>query len=457
MDKVLLVNPGRDPRFAVQEPLHLAFLAGFLRAHSVPVRIVDELAGEDVMQAVEEWRPDIVGITATTPLVKRAYALADQCRQRSIRTVMGGVHASVMTDEALAHADVVVKGEGERALLDIVTQGVSRGVVTAPVIEDLDVLPRPARDLLRMDFYAHTLERHPESYLHFVPPGSRVAAMLTSRGCPFNCIFCHNTWRDTPFRFHSARRVVDELGELCSEYAVQAVFFIEDNFFAGKQRLRQICRLMTDHDIRVTWGCNARVSDIDRELLATVKEAGCRQITFGFESGSQRVLDTLRKGTSVEQNWEAVRICNETGIAPQGTVMVGSPGETVEDIRKTQQFILNARIDSVGVCLATAYPGTELWRRIERSKGIPNSLDWEQFTYDRVPFDVCDTIAPDKLMKLYQQTKQIAADKRDKRPFTIRATIRDSLRHPLRTARVAAMTLKTPGRINSIRRRLSLR
>ena len=400
--RVMLVNPGTDPRFAVQEPLQLGFLASHLAKHGVEVRIADQLAGQPIEEEIGTWQPDLVGITATTPLANDAYRIAAYCRAMGIRTVMGGVHASVLPEEALQHVDVVVQGEGEAALLQIVRDDIAQGVVTAPYIPSIDDIPPPSRHLMQMDFYCRTTERTPGTYLHFVPPGKRVAALLTSRGCPYRCIFCHNTWRDAPYRFNSARRVVEEIEDVARTYGVECIFFIEDNFFAHKPRLREICELLGQKQLSVTWGCNARVNDVDRELLELVKSVGCRQVTFGFESGSQRILDVLKKGTTVEANRRAVELCNAVGLIPQGTIMIGNPTETVADIRSTQRFIRESDIESVGVCIATPYPGTELYEIMDR-EGLILSKDWSRYVMfdDQLPVWRTRYFGPADLVRLH--------------------------------------------------------
>ena len=344
--------------------------------------------------------------------------------------MLGGVHVSLLPEEGLRHADLVVRGEGEQSLLSIVREDLRSGVVESQPVPDLDSLPPPARHLLRMEFYLRSRQRIPESYLHFVPPEARVAAMLTSRGCPFDCLFCHNSWRDTPFRFNSAERVVREVKELIAKHAIDALFFIEDNLFARKDRLRRICALFEAEGITIPWGGNARVSDLDADLLAVVRKAGCRQITFGFESGSQRILDLLRKRTTVEQNRRAVALCREAGIIPQGTVILGSPTETVEEIRATQAFIRDSRLESVGVCLATPYPGTGLWKLCEQQGKIPANLDWSDFVYDRVPIRVNDVIPPDVLQALFAETQAIALGNRPPEPLVFSRLVREFRRAP---------------------------
>jgi radical SAM superfamily enzyme YgiQ (UPF0313 family) len=296
-------------------------------------------------------------------------------------------------------------------MLDIIKDDIRSGIVKRPYIKDIDEIPAPARHLMRMDFYMRSKERMPHTYLYFVPPHTKVAAVLTSRGCPYDCIFCHNTWKNMPYRFNSPERVVSEISELSRIYGVKAVFFIEDNFFVNKKRVIEICFLLRQQGLNIIWGANARVDNIDLEMLKVAKDAGCRQITFGFESGSQRILDILNKKTTVEQNKRAIELCNQAGIIPQGTVMIGNPQETIDDIRATQQFVRDCDIRSLGVCITTPYPGTKLWEWCEQRNAIPKKIDWADFNYSKVVIQVSDALSVAQIKKLRSETLDIIVQK----------------------------------------------
>lgn len=383
--KVALINPGKSQRFSVHEPLNLALLAAYLEKHNIQVVIIDELAGQDVEGELKKFNPDITGITATTTLAPEAYRIADRARELGFRTVLGGVHATIFPDEALRHADIVVKGEGELAMIDIINNNIKSGLVSAPYIKDIDDVPAPSRHLLRMDYYLKSKDRIPYIiYYAFVPPGTRIASLLTSRGCPYLCIYCHNTWRGTPVRFNSAERVIAEIEHLKEKYRIGAVYFVEDNFFVHRKRAHEICELMIRKKFNIIWGASTRVDNIDRETLRLAKVAGCRLVNFGFESGSQRILDLLKKGTKVEDARRAVAMCNEEGLMANGSFMLGNPTETMEDIELTRKFVRENRITLPAFYITTPYPGTELWDiAIERNL-IPKDANWADFAQERV-------------------------------------------------------------------------
>lgn len=396
--RVVLVNPGRGAWASTHPPIHLGYIASYLEHHGVEVHILDELVGHDVAESLSRLRPEIVGITATTPMAPDAYRVAKIAKDMGITTVMGGRHATALSEEALNHVDMVVLGEGEKAMLDIVN-GRRELLIEGAYTKNLEEIPSPSWHLMDMEFYVKNGPR--ENHLRMYPPNSRIGALITTRGCPYNCIFCYNSWRDTPVRFHSAERVVSDVQTLVDCYKVNALFFMDDDIVANRKRFRQICRLLIDNGMRIRWGCQASVNSIDRETLELAKEAGCIQVGFGFESGSQRILSLLKKGrTTVEKNAQAVRLCREIGIKSWGTFMVGNPTETTEDVQKTLDFIKNSTPDGIGVHVTTPFPGTELWKWCEERKLIPENIDWSIFTTGQVAIPACDTIPPDKISRL---------------------------------------------------------
>jgi radical SAM superfamily enzyme YgiQ (UPF0313 family) len=442
MPKVALINPGKE-EYAITEPLSLGFIASYLEKNGIEVAIIDQMAGQNVQKEIEKFSPNIVGITATTPCAVDAYEVADMCRKMGVLTVMGGVHVSILPEEGLKHADIVVKGEGEIAMLDIIKENIKSGIVSRPYIANIDDLPFPARHLMQMDFYATAKERMPDSYLFsFVPPRVKTASILTSRGCPFACTFCHNSWRGTPWRFNSAERVVSEIESLIKNYNIGALFFIEDNFFASPQRVKKICNLLKEKKINIIWAANARVDNINREILLEVKSAGCREVMFGFESGSQRILDILNKKTKVEQNREAIDLCNQAGLIPAGAVMIGNPTETLEDIRATQRFLKETNIKNAGVSITTPFPGTELWNWCKARNLIPSSLNWADFTFSKVVIPVCENFSPQEIQKFFTETLDIACGNN----FNLNNFLKENLKHPKRAAVRVGHILKNPSR-----------
>lgn len=435
MKKVALISPSTgDPRYGVSSPLNLGYIASYLEKHKMEVRIIDEAVGQNTKHELSKFSPDIIGITATTPVIYRAYQLADYCRQQGFFTVMGGVHVSVLPQEAARHCDLVVRGEGEKAMLDIVNEEVSKKekelkIIQRQDIKDIDDIPMPARHLMDMRFYLKSRDRFPDSYYLFVPLHTRVDTIITGRGCPYRCIFCHNTARSSIYRFNSAERVVEEIEFIIGKYKIGALFSIEDTLFANKPRFKNICKLMKRKKIDIMWAGNARVNEIDLETLKLAKEAGCKQITFGFESGSQKVLNLLRKGTTVEQNKRAIELCRKVGIIPQGTFILGTPGETSEDLEATKRFIIENKIGATsGKSIATPYPGTRLWEMCKENHFIPKNFRWSEMVMNKVIIPTNPLMHPKLVEKYYYELAQLCASEA---PMLLPTLIDDLKRRPL--------------------------
>lgn len=373
--KIALVNPGNNS-YNDTPPMNLVFLAASLIRAGHDVRIIDKLSGANVFRDVHLYQPDVIGLTATTPVINDAYFLADYFRLLGIRTILGGVHASILPDEALQNADVVICGEAEQTICEVLANPDIRGIIQARPVQDLNSLPLPAYHLLNMPFYTTVRQRVPISFLSFAPQDSIIATPLTSRGCSHKCTFCWNSKTTNTYRFSSPEQVIQELLYLKHVYGVSAVFFIEDNLFFNRPRIARLCELMIAAKLDLIWGANSRVDNLNDDILALAKRAGCRQITFGWESGSQRILDILDKRATVELNYRSVQMCNRHGIIANGTVMVGNPGETEEDIRLTQKFLIESDIKGgVGVCITTPYPGSALWDWCVANRRIPANFD----------------------------------------------------------------------------------
>ena len=383
MKKIALISLGKLlDWYDICEPLQLGYLAAFMKQRGISVKIIDEAAGDNIETELAGYAPDYVGVTATTPLVNRAYNILTFCRRQGYTTIIGGVHASTMPEEAKQYADYVVVGEGENALYSIITENLPHGIIKYPHVENLDDLPFPDRSLINMEFYARQKVKEPINIYHFLPQGMSIATIITSRGCPYGCIYCHNSWRDAPARYQSAGRVFNEIVEIKNKYNIDALFFTDDDIFINKRRMLDICNRLEHANLNLIWVGNARVSSVDKEVLEAAYRAGCRQIFYGIESGSQKAIDILGKKTTIQQAQEAIRLTKEAGIIVCGGFMIGIPGETLDDIRKTKNFIFSNPIDVLNLSIATPYPGTALWDHCRTRNLIPESFNWDSFRFD---------------------------------------------------------------------------
>jgi radical SAM superfamily enzyme YgiQ (UPF0313 family) len=360
-------------------PLGLAYLAAVLEQDGYDVRIFDCSIGislSQLMGHLKEYRPDVVGISSTTPAFPDAQRTAGSVRQVLPKAVvvLGGAHVSAVPS-ALSYDcfDVGVIAEGEQTMLELVRHIEGNGlldltgiaglvfrrdgeiVLTEPrgYIKDLDTVPFPARHLLPpLSAYSPT----PASYRKLP-----LAVLMTSRGCPYQCTFCDRKVFGNLTRGHSPDRVVAEVEEALKRYGAKEIRFFDDTFTYDKNRVIEICEKILQKGLRFPWTCLTRVSAVTKELLKKMKEAGCWQVLYGLESGDPRMLASLKKGNTVEQNEQAVRWAREVGLGVRGDFIVGTPVETMESLERTLEFAKRLKLDYAHFNKFVPFAGTELY------------------------------------------------------------------------------------------------
>jgi anaerobic magnesium-protoporphyrin IX monomethyl ester cyclase len=379
---ILLIHPKLEGSYFADirlPPLGLAYLAGALReAGYSRLRILDANIsrdqGADIERALALDPPDIVGLSLTTPLFKTALDLTRTIKGRRPRTkvILGGVHPTLFPGDVAGQesVDCVVFGEGERTVVELMRRienggepddipGVAfrkngRVVVNPgrPLIANLDDLPWPAYDLLPIRKYSNPQASH-----------APLGMMLTSRGCPFQCIFCDNhIVLGKRYRAYSAPRMIEELRILVQRFGVKEIMFKESDFTLDRERVRSFCELLLREPKRVFWSCNGHIGRMDSAMLRDMRRAGCRLIQYGVESGEQRILDILKKGTTVAQIVETFRLTRQAGIKAVANFMIGNPGDTRQTIARTIRLAKSIGADFANIQFCAPFPGTELYR-----------------------------------------------------------------------------------------------
>lgn len=357
-------------------PLGVRYVAGALRAEGHEVRVFDgdPVARPGLVDEICEDDPELVGFSFLTMTWERARRLVVEVRARlpHARLIVGGAHATADPEGTLAAfpVDAVVVGEGEGTAVDLarrLERGESwegaMGTVTSagtgptrPFEASLDSLPFPARDLL-----GH------EPYLR--PPGlirgwasSRIASMLAGRGCPFACSFCESHRQmGTRVRMRGVDNVMAELDELVERDHIRGMYWVDDVFTHDRAWVMAFCAALRARPYRLAWGCQSRVTSVDRELLEAMRDAGCVQVDFGVESGSARLLKSMHKSITPTDVVEAFSLAKSVGLRTGASFILGSPDETEADLAATED--LSRRIDSDWTIFffSTPYPGTELY------------------------------------------------------------------------------------------------
>lgn len=404
MSRVLLVNPpsavGVYDRSKIRVAITsapfitLATLAGELLKEGHQVRIADLMVETDPFGAyrktLSEFRPEYVGITFTTPLYHEAAELATIARELlpDCTTIAGGIHASTLPGESLEEGgfDIVVLGEGERTLAEVVSgadPGTVRGIAfgkgegyteTRPreLIEDLDRLPLPAWQL-------HDLKRYRSP--HIASRKNPVGYMETNRGCNHYCTFCSQRIFGHAVRSKSSRRVVDEMFRML-ELGFQDIHIKDDNFTADIERAKETCRLLRDEKFPAPWALptGVNVEDVDMEFFSLARDAGCYQISFGIESGVPGILSKVNKNQSPERMREAVVMAHRAGLETVGFFMMGLPGDTEETMRESIRFAESLPLTYAKASMTLPFPSSALYRQIKKDGRIL-SEDWRMYNF----------------------------------------------------------------------------
>jgi radical SAM superfamily enzyme YgiQ (UPF0313 family) len=381
--RILLVN---TPTFPEIPPFHVMSLASYLRNKGHIVKIVDLALEDDISSMVNYFQPQVVGISAMSCNINLAYSLGDSFKKYRIYTVIGGKHASVFPKEAIEHCNAVVIGEGEITLSELV-ESRANGIFNGELIKDLDTLPLPAYDLSYMSFYSSIRNRIFNSLYSFVLPFDKVGTVISSRGCPFKCTFCYNSGNISKYRCKSPEKTFEEVKFLYDNYGVNSIHFHDDHMLSNKKKLSKLCDMFIESKLPIYWSANARADHITEDIVEMMYNANCGQLAFGFESGSQRILDKLDKGITIEQIREAVRIVDKNNMVTQACFMVGSPTETLDEAKATKALGEELAIDGgLGAAICTPYPGTKLWDWcIDNGlSDIKNNIDYNNLTYGKI-------------------------------------------------------------------------
>jgi radical SAM superfamily enzyme YgiQ (UPF0313 family) len=390
----------------VVAPLGVLYIAGQLERDGHAVAVFD--GDPDAFPLADEiaaWGPDVVGLSFLTAASSRAYALLRRLKARLPKGtyfMAGGVHPTIFPEPTLRlGCDVVVTGEGELTASEVIRRVESgeRSMADVPgtvyldaegalvdngaraLLPDLSELPRPARHLI--DFTPY-----------LAPPGvirgycmSNVATVFSTRGCPYGCIYCgsHNIF-GRKIRYRPVADVVDEIDELKRRYAVEGIYFCDDLFTLDKQWVVDFCQELNRRLFgQIKWACQTRVDAVHLDVLRTMREAGCVQIDFGVESGSERILQTLSRKTPKQKILTAFRTARSVGLRTCATFIIGSPGEVREDLDASLALARELNANYTAFYYATPYPGTKLYDLAVAQQWIPSEIEFDENWVHRQP------------------------------------------------------------------------
>jgi radical SAM superfamily enzyme YgiQ (UPF0313 family) len=361
-------------------PLGILYLSAYLKRAGFDVGVFDATFGdfEDFQRELDRVRPEIVGLYANIITRDNVFRLARMAKASGVRyVVVGGPDASEWCEQYFANGvDVVGTNEGERTLEELIPRlqagGATRlddipGIIfnkdgtphrtpPRPSIRDLDALPWPDREALDMDAYFRAWKAH---------HGESSVSLITARGCPFHCSWCSAEVFGHSHRQRSPKDVVDEMLALRERYDPDMFWISDDVLTINREWTRAFFREVRERNAVHRFECLSRADLVDEEILRGLAESGCFRVWYGAESGSQKVLDSMRKGTRVEQVREAARVTQAMGMQAGFFILLGYPEETTADIRMTIDFLKETRPDVVGTSVAFPIKGTEFYERVE--------------------------------------------------------------------------------------------
>jgi len=372
----------------------LAALAAVLLKNKCEVKVLDLMLSKepkkDLISKLKEFSPTYVGITFTTPLYKEAKELAAIVKSFSskIKIIGGGVHPTILPKEVLANTevDIVVVGEGDYVLPEVIfsedlskVKGIAykkNGKIVmnerADFVKNLNALPYPAWHLFDVQKY-----RKPRTTTRENPIGT----IETSRGCVYRCYYCNKSIFSRQFRFKSPKRVVDEIEHLL-RVGFKDIHVIDDNFTTNRKRAKEICDEIIKRNLKFPWNLDVgvRVDCVDFEMLKKIKRAGCYGISFGFESGNQKILNELQKDTTIDQAYEACEMAKKAGLEVTGFFMFGSPSETEGTMKETIEFAKKLDCDYAKVTLIVPFPSTAMFEDLDK-RGLIRTKDWSSYNF----------------------------------------------------------------------------
>ena len=388
--RVTLVYPyyGRGRR-SLYFPFGLAYIASVLRESGSTVTVVDmegdDLSNEEAVSQIIASEPDLVGFGGMITRFRIVKTLSRILRKEmpSVFMIAGNSGATTVPELYLKSCllDAVILGEGEITTGELVAAldnslewknipGLAylsddgKLLLSPPreLIDDLDTIPFPAWDLFPIERYISSLDHRQTKVRHL--------EVVASRGCPFNCVYCYRIYGRS-VRRRSPESIVSELEELVLRYNIEYSGFPDDLFTSDRKFVMETCRLISGRLPDLKWSCIGRVNTVDREMLSAMNEAGCDWISYGVESGSNRMLSIMKRGVTAQQCLDSIILTREEGIHPEGSFMIGMFGETEESVRDTVEFCKKADI-TAPMLFVTPYPGTEIFNRALDEKLISN-------------------------------------------------------------------------------------
>jgi len=372
-------------------PLGLSYVAAACQDAGYKTELIDMelevMKFSALIKKISKINPKIIGITCASVLFPNVIELCNTIKKKySIPIVIGGPHTFIDPDSIIKeeNIDFVIRKEGEKSFVELLdylvnnknnknsrlseiknlSYKINGKIVHNPDAElvNIDNIPYPARNLLKLKKYYHLLSRN-----------YKTTFIITSRGCPFNCIFCNPLYKK--IRKRSVKNVVDEIKLIVNKYGINDLEFFDETFNLIPEWVYEFCNELTKQNIRIKWRARCRPDLINEKMIKLMKENGCYQISLGIESANNRILKFLKKGYNIDQIKEAVRIIKKYNIEIHGYFIIGSPIETREEILNTINFAAGSKLDFASFFILMPYPGTELFNLAKKNNWFLKDYD----------------------------------------------------------------------------------
>lgn len=386
-------------------PLGLLYLASMLKRHGYEAEVLDVIGrgldSKGARKAIIDSGANIVGITATTPEVRGVMEASCFAKEAGALVVIGGAHLGIFPDETVSfpEVDFAVRGDGEIPLLRLVealssdkadfssTPGLvykKNGQIyknDVYVQEDLDELPFPNWNFLNIDFYSRADAFRP------------LATMTSGRGCPYRCGFCYRSINDMHTRFRNPISIVDEMEYLIKNWGVREIIFCNDTLTLRRPQIMAICEEILRRNIKIFWQGATRVDSVDGQMLKLMKQAGCKQLKFGIESGNREILRLMNKGLDKDQARKIFHLCKKEKIRTGAYFIIGYVDENEQTIQETIDFSKELDPDFAMFYAGIPLPDTSFYEQaVERKKIDPNY--WRDYVLgkrdDKIPYMIPD-------------------------------------------------------------------
>lgn len=390
--------PYFDTPKKILPPIGLGYIASALekRGYNVTVKDfqIEYVPMSKAIKQIVDEHYDAIGISTITDNRFNAIELIRQVKQKDNRIFIfvGGPHFSATAIDALKNIreiDVVVRNEGEitacelldayyeqrsfESVLGITFRDYRDNIIEnpdRPLVNNIDKIEAPAWHLFKMEKYNYSFD---DSGLPFI-------GLMSSRGCPYSCAFCANSTHS--IRFRTPSKFVDEIQHLKERYSFEGFIFLDSTFTVNHNHVVQICEEIIKRGLKIKWQAGARVSSVDRKILALMREAGCFRVTYGIESGSEKILKNVNKGIDMQQIREAIHISSELGFDISAFFMVGFPDENLNELKKTIKLI--KELDTYKGCksiygFTVIYPNTEIEKIAQERNILPKNFSWNTY------------------------------------------------------------------------------